>query len=235
VTGDLNLERARKLVEKHFGDVPDRPAPVRPSFAEPPPDGERRAEHIDTHAPLPALAVGYRLPDPIGDIDGYVAHVVLAGVLADGDGSRLKQRLVHREPLVTDVNAGCGLFGPFEARDPDTFTITAMHSPSVSEDTLLGAIDEELEKVAAGGPSEEELAKVTVRWVASLHREHDRMVPRTLALGSFELLHGDPALVYELPERISAVTQDAVAAVATELRPNSRAVLTVRAGAGGDA
>ncbi|HEU5471138.1 MAG TPA: pitrilysin family protein [Actinophytocola sp.] len=234
VCGDFAIERAKELVDKHFGDVTARPAPDRPSFAEPPPAGELRSTHADPHAPLPALAVGYRLPDPIHDVDGYIAALVLAGVLADGDGARLKQRLVHREPLVTDVNAGCGLFGPFEARDPDTFTITAMHTPAVSEDRLLGAIDEELERLAVDGPSDEELAKVTARWVASLHREHDRVVSRTLALGSFELLYGDPAIVYQIPERISAVSRESVAAAAKALRPDSRAVLAVRP-AGGDA
>src|SRR5690242_10622754 len=121
VAGDIDLQHARELIDKHFGDVPARPAPARPSFAEPPPAGQLRAEHPDPHAPLPALAIGYRVPNPMEDLDGYIANLVLAGVLADGDGSRLKQRLVHREPLVTDLNAGCGLFGPFEARDPDTF------------------------------------------------------------------------------------------------------------------
>ena len=48
-----------------------------------------------------------------------------------GDGSRLQQRLVHREGIVIDLNAGCGLFGPLEARDPDTFSITAIHSPEI--------------------------------------------------------------------------------------------------------
>jgi zinc protease len=231
VVGDINVDNARALIDKHFGDVPSRPVPARPSFAEPPPDGQRRSEHLDPHAPLPALAIGYRVPDPMAELDGYVAHLVLAGVLADGDGSRLKQRLVHREALVTDLNAGCGLFGPFEARDPDTFTITAMHTPAVSEDRLLSAIDEELEKLAAQEPSAEELAKVTARWAASLHREHDRIVSRMLGLGAFELLYGDPALVYELPERISAVSPAAVSAAAGNLRPDSRAVLAVAAGA----
>jgi predicted Zn-dependent peptidase len=233
VAGDIDVDRTRELIDKHFGDVPARPAPRLPSFAEPPPAGELRGEHPDPHAPLPALAVGYRMPDPINELDGYLGNLVLAAVLAEGDGSRLQQRLVHREPLVTDINAACGLFGPFEARDPDTFIVTAVHSPEVGQDRVLAAVDEELDKLAAGPPSEQELAKVKARWVAGLHRENDRLIARTLAYGSLELLYGDPALVHALPDRIGAVTPDAVAAAAKALRPDARAVLTVTP-AGGD-
>ncbi|CRK61803.1 Zinc protease [Alloactinosynnema sp. L-07] len=227
VAGDFTIDGARELIEKHFGDVPARPRPERPSFAEPPPSGEVRSDHADRLAPLPAVALGYRIPDPINELDAYISFLVLAGVLADGDGSRLQQRLVYGDQLVTDVGAGCGLFGPFEARDPDTFTITAMHSPEVEVDTILKAIDEEIDKLASTPPDAAELAKVTARWVASLHKEHDRLVSRTLALGAFELLYGDPSLVYSLPDRIAAITPDAVSAAAKALRPDSRAVLTV--------
>jgi len=233
VAGDIELTRTRDLIEKHFGDVPARPAPTLPSFSEPPPAGQLEDTHLDPHAPLPALAIGYRMPDPIHDLDGYLANLVLASVLAEGDGSRLQQRLVLREPLVTDINAGCGLFGPFEARDPDTFTITAVHSPEVTGARVLAAVDEELDKLAATPPSDQELAKVTARWVAGLHREHDRIVSRTLALGSFELLYGDPSLVYTLTDRLAAATPEAVSAAAKALRPDARAVLTV-APAGGN-
>ena len=88
------------------------------------------------------------MPDPVTDIDGYLAYLVLAGVLTDGDGSRLQQRLVHREGIVTDLNAGCGLFGPLEARDPDTFSITAIHTPEVTAEQVIAAIDEELQSSA---------------------------------------------------------------------------------------
>ncbi|ONI77253.1 peptidase M16 [Actinosynnema sp. ALI-1.44] len=227
VAGDFTVEQARELVERHFGDVPARETPQRPSFAEPPPHGEVRGEHHDPHAPLPALAVGYRMPDPINDLDAYLAHLVLASVLTEGDGARLQQRMVHKEALVTDINAGAGLFGPFEARDPDTFSITAMYSPEVNVDRVLGALDEELELLAGTAPSEQELAKVTARWVSSLHKEHDRLVSRTLGLGSFQLLYGDPGLIYRLPDRIAAVTPQDVSAAAKLLRPDSRAVLQV--------
>jgi predicted Zn-dependent peptidase len=228
VAGDFEIANAKDLIEKNFGDVPHRPAPQRPSFAEPLPTTELRGENVDPHAPLPALAVGYRMPDPINDVDGYLAYLVLAGVLTDGDGSRLQQRLVHREPLVVDIGAGAGLFGPFEARDPDTFTITLIHPHEVPRERVLAALDDELEKLAENPPSDEELRKVTARWTASLHSEHDRLVSRTLALGSFELLYGDASLVYKLADRMSAVTSEAVSAAAKALRPDARAVLVVK-------
>ncbi|WP_019809219.1 M16 family metallopeptidase [Saccharomonospora halophila] len=233
VAGDLDVDRTRDLVDEHFGDVPARARPHRPSFAEPAPDSELRATHTDPHAPLPALAVGYRMPDPVNELDGYLANLVLAGVLTEGDSSRLQQRMVHREPLVTDINAGAGLFGPFEARDPDTFSVTAVHAPDVAPETVLGALDAELGELAATPPGESELAKVTARWSANLHADHDRLVSRTLALGSMELLHGDAALVYELPERIAAVTAKQVSEAAEALRPDSRAVLVVEPDQGG--
>lgn len=233
VAGDLDEERTRDLVEKHFGDVPARPKPHIPAFGEPRPTEEVREHHLDPHAPLPALAVGYRMADPVHELDEYLAHLVLAGVLADGDGSRLQQRMVHREQLVTDIDAGAGLFGPFDARDPDTFTVTAIHNPDVDADRVLDALDGELDALIETPPDEQELTKVTARWKAALHGEHDRLRSRTLALGSLELLHGQASLLHSLPERIGAVTTEQVRAAAQAVRRESRAVLTVEPDQGG--
>ena len=189
-------------MQQHFGDVPARHVPPRPSFDEPPPAGELRSEKVDPHAPLPALAVGYRLPNPVTDLDGYLNYVVLSSVLTDGDSSRLQQRMVHQDAVVTDIGTGCGLFGaPLDARDPDTFTVTAIHPGEVGADRVLGVLDEELDRLAGQGPDGEELARVAARWTAALHRDHDRLVSRTLAFGSLELLHGKPELAADLPAR----------------------------------
>ncbi|HWC81473.1 MAG TPA: pitrilysin family protein [Pseudonocardiaceae bacterium] len=228
VAGDFTVERARELVDKHFGDVPARETAARPSFTEPSPSTELRATHRDPHAPMPALALGYRLPDPITETDNYLAYAVLAEVLTDGDASRLQQRMVHKEALVTDVSTGCGLFGaPLDARDPDTFTATVIHPGELGVDRLLSVFDEELTKLADGGPDPEELARVTARWKAALHREHDRLVSRTLSYGTFELLFGKPELGSQLPDLIGRVTSEDVAAAAKALRPDSRAVLVL--------
>ncbi|MBK0869911.1 insulinase family protein [Saccharopolyspora sp. HNM0986] len=229
ISGDFDAEHAIELVHRHFGDVPAREVRPRPSFAEPFPTEELVGEHVDPHAPLPAIAFGHRLPDPVGELDQYLANIVLSAVLTDGDAARLQQRMVYQEPLVVDVHAGCGLMGaPLDARDPDTFTLTAIHTPDVAEERVVDAVDRELENLAEHGPTEDELARVTARWAASLHRENDRVVSRTLDLGSAELVHGRAELVAELPRRIAEVRADQVAAAAKALRPDTRALLRVR-------
>ena len=228
VAGDLDVAVTLDLVHRHFGDVPARGVPVRPSFAEAAPDRERRHNHPDALAPLPALAIGYRLPDPVADLEGYLAHEVLAAVLSDGDSSRLEQRLVHSDELVTDIGARCGLLGaPLDARDPDTFTVTAIHPSTVDVERVLAATDEEIARLAGKGPDPDELARIIARWAASLFREHDRLTSRTLAIGAYELLHGRAELVADLPAMVAAVDAEQVAGAAALLRPDSRAVLTV--------
>ncbi|WP_026448838.1 M16 family metallopeptidase [Actinopolyspora mortivallis] len=228
VAGDIDVDHAAELVHKHFGDVPARPVPERPSFDEPYPETQQWGRHRDPHAPLPAVALGYRLPDPVEELDSYLANVVLGEILTDGDASRLQQRLVYRDSLVVDIHAGAGLMGaPLDARNPDTFTITAAHSPGVSTERVMEAVDSELDRLATEGPTSEELSRVAARWSAELYRDHDRLISRTLDLGSTELLHGRAELVGELPERVGAVTAEDVAAAAKALRPETRAVLEI--------
>jgi predicted Zn-dependent peptidase len=175
--------------------------------------------------------VGYRLPDPVADLDNYLAYVVLSSVLTDGDSARLQQRMVHKDALVTDVGTSCGVIGsPLDARDPDTFTVTAIHTGDVEADRVLGVLDEELDRLAGTGPDVDELARVQARWTAGLHRDHDRIVSRTLAFGSLELMHGKPELVAQLPEKVGAVTAQDVSAAAKALRPDGRAVLILKPG-----
>jgi zinc protease len=229
ICGDFQVDAAVELVHRHFDDVPSRPVPVRPSFAEPPPDRERRQDVPDPLAPLPALAIGYRLPDPTAGFDGYLAYEVLAAVLSDGDSSRLEQRLVHTDALATDIGARCGLFGaPLDARDPDTFTITAVHPSTVDVNRVIEATDEEIARLAADGPDSDELTRITARWAATLFREHDRLVSRTMAIGAFELLHGRAELVAELPVIVATMGAEQIANAAAALRPDSRAVLVVQ-------
>jgi len=231
VAGDLDVDETVELIEKHFGGIPKRRRPVRPDFGEPPLASERRAVTTDAHAPIPAVAIGYRVPDPVARLDEHLAGVLLSEILTEGDASRLQRRLVHRDRVVTDVSAYLGEFGdPFDERDPTAFTITAHYPNPESLERILAAVDEELARVAADGLEPGELDRVRTRTVSVLFREMDAVLSRALEFAKFELIFDRAELISELPDRLTAVTGADVQAAAAALSPERRAVVELIAG-----
>ena len=234
VAGDLDVERTRDMVERHFGTIAARPVPPLGSFAEPPPTEERRSVHHDPLAPIGALAVGYRVPDPAQQWEDYVASAVLTDLLGDGTASRLFQRLVKRDQLASHVGAMLGTFGdPFDMRDPTMLQLLAYVPPGAVE-PLLEALDEELARVAAGDATAEEVDRVVTTMTAQTIRRLDDMMNRALGGAAFETLRGRAELLSELPAVLAAVTPDDITRVAGEwLQPQARAVLEVVPGGEG--
>lgn len=231
VAGDVDVDETVALIEKHFGGIPKRRRPVRPNFGEPPLASERRAVTTDAHAPIPAVAIGYRVPDPVAQLDDHLAGLLLSEILTEGDASRLQRRLVYRDRLVTDVSAYLGEFGdPFDERDPTAFTITAHYPNPESLGRILAVVDEELARVAADGLEPGELDRVRTRTVSVLFRDLDAVLSRALEFAKFELIFGRAELISELPDRLTAVTGADVQAAAAALRPEGRAVVELIAG-----
>ena len=231
VAGDLDVDQTLELIDQHFGGIPKRRAPKRPDFGEPLPSAELRAVHDDPHAPIPAVAIGYRVGDPVRDLDGHLAALLLTELLSEGDASRLQRRLVQRDHLVTDISAYLGEFGdPFDERDPTALTITAHYPHAGSLDKILRAVDDEVARVADDGLEPGELDRVRSRLASVLLRELDAVLSRTLEFAKFELIFGRAELIAELPARLAAVTEDAVRGAAGALRPDRRAVLELKAG-----
>jgi predicted Zn-dependent peptidase len=229
VTGDVTVAGASALIEKHFGEVPERTVPTRPDFGEPVPTQERRKEETDPLAPQPALAVGYRVPDPVADLAAYLPYVLLTDVLTAGDASRLDKRLVQHDRLVTSVETYLGTFGdPFDQRDPLLLTLETYFPPTTSPDAVLGVVDEELDRLATDGLAPGELDRVRARLSARLFREVDDVLGRTLSMAVFELLHADPSLINTLPQRLADVTAEQLTAAAAALRIQPRSLLMLQ-------
>jgi predicted Zn-dependent peptidase len=190
VAGDLEVDRTREMIERHFGPIPARAVPPQGPFAEPVPTEERRAVHHDPLAPLAALAVGYRVPDPINQWEDYTASAVLTDLLADGTASRLYQRLVKRDQRASHVGGMLGTFGdPFDVRDPTMLQLLAYHPPG-GVDPVLEAIDEEVAAVAAGGATGEEVGRVVTTMTAQTIRRLDDIMNRALAAAVLEQQRG---------------------------------------------
>jgi len=228
VAGDLDPDRAAALVERHFGDVPARPAPVRPDFAEPDLTEPRRSAYQDRLAPLPAVAAAWRVPDPVADFAGYLPFVVLAEVLTDGDASRLLDRLVLRDRSATSISGYLGFMGePFAVRDPTALLLHAHLPPGGSADRVLATVDEELDRLATDGLADGELARTQARMATHLLQDTDMVLGRGLTMALLELLRGDPGLINELPRWVASVTPEQLVAAAATLRAERRAAVEV--------
>jgi zinc protease len=228
VAGDLDVEKTREMVERHFGSIAHRAVPPLGSFVEPVPTEERRSVHHDPLAPLGAVAVAYRVPDPINQFEDYVASAVLTDLLADGNASRLHQRLVRRDQLATHVGGLLGTFGdPFDMRDPTMLQLLAYHAGG-DIDPLLDALDEEVAAVGAGAATEEEVDRVVTTMTAQTIRRLDDIMNRALAAAALEQQRSRAELLGEIPAVLAAVTPGDITRVAGQwLQPNSRAVLEV--------
>ena len=231
VSGDVAVDQARTLIERHFGDVAARPAPQRPDFDEPDLTGERRESYVDALAPLPAVAAAWRVPNPIIRSEDYLPYVVLAEVLTDGDASRLVERLVLKDRSVTSVGGYLGFMGePFEVRDPTALLLQAHLPPQGSVDKVLATFDEELDRLANDGLTQGELARTQARMATHLLRDTDAVLGRALRMAVLELQRDNPALLNDLPHLIAEVTEEQIRAAAAALRPQRRASIEVMPG-----
>ena len=130
IGGDLDVAETERLIQRWFGPVAARPVPPIPPTGEPMPTAVRSTVVEDALAPAPAVALGWRVPDPVGDFDRYLGTVLLAELLSEGDASRLERRLIHDDRIAIAQSSYVGLFGdPFDVRDATLLT-TQVHHPA---------------------------------------------------------------------------------------------------------
>jgi len=230
IAGDVEPAQVLAWVEQHFGDIPARPVPERPSFSEPWPTQERREVEHDALAPAPAVAMAWRVPDP-ADLATYLPYVVLAEVLTDGDASRLQERMLLEDRSATSISGYLGLLGdPLDARDPTPFLIEVHHAEQTPVDTVLATVAQELDRLATSGLEAAELDRTVARMTARYLREVDSVLGRATTMAVFEQQRDRAELVNELPGLLRQVTAEAVQAAAATLTPQTRTVLELRPG-----
>jgi predicted Zn-dependent peptidase len=228
VAGDVDPDQVMRWVEEQFGDIPARAVAPPPSFAEPPLTSERWGVVEDRLAPAPAVALAWRVPDP-ADLPAYLPYVVLAEVLTDGDAARLQQRLLLRDRIATSVGGYLGIMGdPLDARDPTPLMVEVHHAPEVTVQTVVSAIDQEVERLANDGCEGGEVERTVARMTARYLRDIDPVLGRATHAAVFEQQRGRPELLNELPALLAQVTPEQVVAAAATLRRDNRAVLELR-------
>lgn len=232
VSGDFEPAEAMTLIERHFGEIKARKVPSLPDFSEPLPKKERVVRFDDPLAPQPAVALGYRIPDPMKSLGDYLAMVMLSSILVDGDASRLYLRLTKRDRIASHLFGGVGAMqgGPFDVRDPAMLKLVVFYSGKPDARRITSAIDEEVARIAAG-IDEEEVERFRNSFLADYLSAVDSLEDRAMTMAVLEQQRGRAEMINEIPAALAEVTAADVARVAGEwLAPDLRAVVDLHPG-----
>ena len=225
IGGDLDVAETERLVQRWFGPVAARDRAADPGDRRATPDrGADDGRRGRAGARRRPLAIGWRVPDPVGDFDSYLGTVLLAELLSEGDASRLERRLVHDDRIAIAQSSYVGLFGdPFDVRDATLLTTQVHHPAGVPGPTGCGP------RCTRRSPGSPTTASVPTSCAGC------RPAPRRSCCGrptrcwaarsrfaAAELVHGRAELAGELAARLAAVTPDAGAGRRPRPRPEHR-------------
>ena len=216
IAGDVDVAKAKALVEKYYGNMTSRPLPARKPRTEPVQAGIRR---LDFKAPADQSYVSLAFKTPqitsplatdTATIDTY-ALVVLAAVLDGYSGARLDKALTQGDNRVADsAGAYCGLAG----RGPQICGLVGVPIAGKTTAQVEAALRAQVALVATGGISDAELSRVKTQWVASQIYQQDSVFNQAQSLGS-NWATGLPLDADErVIDRLRAVTADDVKRVA---------------------
>jgi zinc protease len=167
VAGDIDTETAKKKVEQYFGDIPAGPPVARQEAWIAKRTGSQRGVMQD-RVPQARIYKVWNIPG-WGTADADYLDLV-SDVLTSGKSSRLFKRLVYDDQIATDVSA------TVELREiGGLFTIRATARPGIELPRVEKAVDEELRRLLATGPTPAELRRVKTRYRAAFIRGIERI------------------------------------------------------------
>jgi len=222
LAGDFDPDEALGLVDQYFGtiDAGLRVGPVRASASL----SDETRLFFEDRVELPRLYFAWLTPAMFADGD---ADLDLAtDLLANGKTSRLYRRLVFEQRIATDVSASQN------SREIAGYAqITATAAPDHALDEIEAVIVDEIARLAAEGPTDDEIDRGRVQAEA-------QFVFRLQTIGGFggksdqlnayNVFLGDPAYFDRDLERYHAVTASSLRqAVARYLDPLRRVTLSI--------
>jgi zinc protease len=228
VAGDLDPARAKALIERYFGTLPDRP---RPAAGSTPYVALPKAERLIVKEPvtLSQVAFGYRSP-PAYTPDDPALEVTMA-ILGGGKATRLYQRLVVQTKLAADVSASL---------DSNQLASIASVSATVASGKSSAAVERELDAVLRelekNGPSAAELARAKRRILLGMLSSLELLngpggdSGRAGFLQRFDQYTGDPGYLPKWLAQIEQVqSKDVQRVIKQSLRPDARVVVITEA------
>ena len=223
LAGDIDARTAREKVERYFGDIPSGPPVARQDVWIAKRSGSQRGLMQD-RVPQTRLYKVWNVPQ-WGAADGDYLTLA-ASVLSTGKSSRLYKRLVYDEQSATDVDVSLDL-----REIGGLLSIEAGVRPGVDPAKVERALDQELARFLAGGPTAAELARAKSLARAGFIRGVERIggyggKSDVLAMG--EVFAGRPDFYQVQQRRIAQATAAEIRSAAVRWLSNGVYTLEVQ-------
>jgi predicted Zn-dependent peptidase len=218
VVGAIKFEDVKRLAKKYFEAIPAQAAPREVHTVEPKQVGEKRVYVQKKSVTSPNVMLAYHVPET--QHEDYYALQILAGILSDGDTSRLTKTLVYEQELAAQVFAFSS-----ESINPNLFYFYAIAAPNVDVDLLEKGLITQINEVMKNGVTDQELQKIKNRQLVNFYREMSTINGKANTVGSYEFYFGDYNALFELPNSLDKVSKEDVQRVANlYLRKANRTV-----------
>lgn len=200
IAGGIGEKEGLDLAEEYFGGIPggEVPAvsPLSPSLLI---TGQEQ-EIIDPITPLNAVFMGWHVPD-LHSFD-LRALELLAGILADGESSRFYLGLEYDPMIASETAAFID-----EGEIGSTFCVYAIaQNNRIRPARLERGLLEQIEKMAATGPTGQELQKAKNRKISAVVHGLQSVTNRAERMAYFAAVCDDPSLTWHEAQTYEEIT-----------------------------
>lgn len=201
ISGDINKDEVKVLVEKYFGEIPggeavEKREPMPVSLA-----STVKLWHEDNFAKAPRLTMVFPASGNFSK-DAYALDY-LGELLSDGKKTPLYKVLVKDKKLTSNVmamNRAQELTG--------SFRISVTANPGVSLSEVEKAIFEAFEMFEKDGFTEDDLTRIKAKNETSFYGNFSSILIKAFVLGQYQMYKNDPGFYAEDFAATQAVTMD---------------------------
>ncbi|MCU0390897.1 MAG: insulinase family protein [Thermoflexibacter sp.] len=208
VAGNVKTDKIKQLADKWFAPIPQGKVPKR-SLSQEPMQYEARFLEVEADVPASMIYKAFQMCEK--NTPDYIPTDLLSDILGRSKSSRLHQRLVQEQKLLSSANAF--VTGSI---DKGLFCVVGKINEGVSIETAEIAINEVIQEMVNQKPSEEELQKVKNQAESALIMGEIEVLTRAMNLAYCALL-GNPDLINMESAQIQAVTDQQIADIAKKV------------------